>query len=123
MAVPTEPVRIRGDRRRVAQILDNLFDNAVKYSPRGSTIVVRVTPREGDVVLAMIDEGQGIADEELDSLFVPFAKASSRPTGGEPSTSLGLAIVRQLVEAHGGQVWIESELGAGTTVSFSLLRA
>ncbi len=72
------------------------------------------------VVVSVRDHGQGIPAEELDKLFKPFGKTTVRSTAGEKSTGLGLAICRKIVEGHGGRIWAESEVGKGSTFSFSL---
>jgi signal transduction histidine kinase len=110
-----------GDRDRIGQVLINLLDNAVKYSPAGGTIAVRVAcPAEDQVRVEVRDEGVGIAPQELGRIgerFYRTDRARSREEGG---SGLGLAIARALVRAHDGELWVESEVGQGTTVSFVL---
>ena len=110
------------DPRRIAQVLNNLVTNAVKYSHPGTRVVVAVRPRGDGVEIAVRDEGQGIAPEEVSRLFKEFGRASAKPTAGERSIGLGLAISRRVVEAHGGRIWVESEVEKGSTFSFSLPR-
>jgi len=108
--------RVRVDSDGIGQILGNLFDNAIRYTPRGGTITCRSDAESGGMVLAVSDTGSGIAKEHLPRLFERFYRvdpARSRDQGG---TGLGLAIVKHLVEAHGGRVSAESELGRGTTI-------
>lgn len=107
-------VVVHADRSKAQQIVQNLVDNAVKYSHRGTTVAVVARVVGSDVVVTVTDEGQGIPAEELSELFQPFATTSVRTTGGERSTGLGLAIVRRLVEAHGGSVEVDSEVGVGS---------
>jgi signal transduction histidine kinase len=76
--------------------------------------------REKEVVVSVRDEGQGIPENEIDRLFIPFENLSVKSTGGEQSTGLGLAIVKRIVEGHAGRIWVESERGVGSTFSFSL---
>ena len=102
------------DARRVAQFLDNLVSNAVKYSPSNSEVSVELRAVDGRARLAVVDDGPGIPSEEMEDIFAPFARASSRPTGGERSTGLGLAIVKKLAEAHGGESKVESAPGKGS---------
>lgn len=118
--LPQDLPRLDFDRSRISQVLDNLLSNAIKYSCQGTTTRVSalIAPRE--VVVQVRDQGQGIALEELPLVFTEFGKTSTRPTGGEASHGLGLAICRRIVEAHGGWVRVESELGVGSTFSFSL---
>jgi len=110
------------DGGRVAQVLGNLVTNAIKYSHPKTRVTVRVRPHGDGVVIDVRDEGQGIPQEELSRLFTDFGRASVQPTAGERSTGLGLAISRRVVEAHGGRIWVESEVGKGSTFSFSLPR-
>ena len=110
------PDTVHWDPQRVTQVLGNLISNGVKYSPPGSLVRVQVasTPDRG-VQVRVTDQGPGIAPEEQDRLFKPYSRASARPTGGEKSTGLGLAIARRVVIAHGGTIGLESEIGAGST--------
>jgi signal transduction histidine kinase len=104
------------DREALQQVLGNLFDNALRYTPRGGKIVARVEPAEGDVTIVVSDTGTGIGGEHLPRIFERYYRvdpARSREAGG---TGLGLAIVKHLIEAHGGTVTAESEVGVGTTI-------
>lgn len=105
---------VRADRGKLQQVAQNLLDNAIKYSPRGSAVRLAVTLDGDGLRLAVHDEGVGIPAEELDQLFRPFGTTSATTTAGERSTGLGLAIVHRLVEAHGGRVGVESEEGVGS---------
>src|SRR5260221_324321 len=103
------------DAAQVVQIMDNLVSNAVKYSPAGKNIYVRVRQVETCVRAEVRDEGRGISEADRKRLFGKFARLSARPTAGENSTGLGLAIVKSLVESMNGKVWCESEPGQGAT--------
>jgi signal transduction histidine kinase len=103
------------DGNTIIQVLDNLISNAVKYSPYGKQVDIRVTESEKFIRCEIQDEGPGLSDSEQQKLFHKFSKLSTKPTGGEHSTGLGLFIVKKLVEAMNGKVWCESELGKGTT--------
>ncbi len=106
------------DLERMREVFENLISNAVKYSPVGKQIQVRlVRTSETSVQVAVKDEGQGLTEEDKQKLFGKFQRLSARPTGGESSTGLGLSIVKQLVELHGGKVWAESE-GKGKGATF-----
>ncbi|MCS6989494.1 MAG: tetratricopeptide repeat protein [Chloroherpetonaceae bacterium] len=119
------------DSDRMREVFDNLVSNAIKYSPRGKRIVVSLRrlasdgqPTQSDkptdagwLRVAVQDEGQGLTEQDKTKLFGKFQRLSARPTGGESSTGLGLSIVKQLVELHGGRVWAESE-GAGKGATF-----
>jgi signal transduction histidine kinase len=108
------------DHGKMDQVLDNLMGNAVKFSPRGSTVTVTVTEGEGLVRTAITDEGEGIPEEELPHLFEAFHRGSTCPTAGERSTGLGLAIARSIVEGHSGTIGAKSGKGRGSTFFFTL---
>lgn len=100
----------------VKQILDNLISNAIKFSPVGSKIEVSVGTVKGDCVECRIsDEGPGFTNEDKMKMFRRYARLSARPTAGEPSTGLGLSIVKRLIEAMHGRLLLESEPGKGST--------
>lgn len=111
------------DRVRVERIIYNLLDNAVKYSPDGSEI--RVFGRcQGDcVVVGISDQGRGISPHDQDRLFQPFERLSNPSDNPSQGTGLGLVVCKRLVEANGGQIWVESELGRGSTFFFTLPRS
>jgi two-component system phosphate regulon sensor histidine kinase PhoR len=119
--VPRDLPMVRADHDRLAQILINLVDNGVKYTPRGGRVTVRARPQGGAMVAVTVaDTGVGIPRVDLlrvTERFYRVDKARSRELGG---TGLGLAIVKHLVLAHGGELTIESEFGQGTEVSFTL---
>ena len=104
---------VSADERAMMQVLDNLVSNAVKYSPHGKNVFVRVLSNQAAVRIEVRDEGQGISPEDMKKLFGKFQRLSAVPTGGEHSTGLGLSIVKKIVEAMNGKVWCESELGDG----------
>lgn len=104
------------DQSRIVQVFDNLFSNAVKFSPNGSEIMVAVYRDEKTVVMEVEDEGPGISAEDRKQLFGEFHKLGTKTTGGESSTGLGLSIVKRIVQAHGGEVLVESEVGKGTSM-------
>jgi len=118
--LPGDLPRVRLDPRRIDQVLDNLVGNAVKFSEPGASITVRASVDGQEVTLEVVDRGPGIPADELEGVFEPFARASTRPTGGERSTGLGLAIARRIVSAHGGRIGIHSQVGSGTTAWFTL---
>ena len=103
------------DGRKVEQVLQNLLTNAVKFSPFETTIRVEVRPDAGGVLVAVRDEGPGISPTEIATLFNPFQRATPRGTAGERSTGLGLAIAKRVMDGHGGRLWCESQVGAGST--------
>lgn len=113
-------VPVHADPGRLTQVLLNLLSNAVNYSNRGSDVEVTVDADDDEVRIAVADHGVGIPEDELDDLFEPFTRASSRPTEGESSTGLGLTIADRFVRAHHGQLAVTSTLGEGSvfTVTF-----
>ena len=108
------------DSSRIAQVIDNLINNAIKYSQEGSNVYISIDREEDAVRLSVRDEGPGISEDDQTRLFGEFQKLSAQPTAGEKSTGLGLAIVKKIVEAHGGSVKVESQLGSGSTFSFAI---
>lgn len=111
---------IQGDADRITQVLVNLLSNAIKYSPDGGTIKVR-SMCESDVVCVQIhDSGLGIPHEALETIFQPYNRFDSERTRNIHGTGLGLPIVREIVELHGGRVWVESEVDQGSTFHVTL---
>lgn len=117
---PPEVPAVRADRDRLGQALLNLLHNAVKFSPAGSLVTVRVNPAASEVVVAVEDHGQGIPRSALPRIFERFYKVDRARTRGAGGTGLGLSIARHVVEAHGGRIWAESEEGVGSTFSFAI---
>jgi signal transduction histidine kinase len=115
---PTGPVVGEWDGERLGQVLQNLIGNAIKHLPAGGDIVVRVETRNGEALLSVRDDGPGIAAEHLPHLFERFYRAGSG--AGTPGLGLGLYIAHMLVEAHDGRIWVESELGRGSTFFVAL---
>jgi signal transduction histidine kinase len=103
------------DEQRLIQVFDNLISNAVKYSPFGGRIWVQCWQIPNAVRVSVKDEGAGLSIEDQQKLFGFFQRLSTEPTGGESSSGVGLSIVKQIVELHGGRVWCESDLGKGAT--------
>jgi len=117
---PDEFPLVDADPERILQVLRQLLDNAGKYSHRGGLIVLRGRIIEDKVVISVADEGVGIAPEDLNRLFDKFFRARSNSKTKIIGTGLGLPISRAIVEAHGGSIWAESQLGRGSTFYFSL---
>lgn len=109
-ALPAPPVALVIDAAKMKQVIDNLLSNAVKYSPPGSTVtaLVHTDAAAGTCSISVRDQGPGIPEGERDKLFKDFSRLSIRPTGGEKSTGLGLAICRKIVEAHRGAIVAEN---------------
>jgi two-component system phosphate regulon sensor histidine kinase PhoR len=110
---------VRGDEERLGQVLVNLLHNAVKFSPNGGEVTVRVQSDGEEVVVAVEDHGIGIPTASQARIFERFHKVDgARVRGG--GTGLGLSIARHVVEGHNGRIWLASEEGAGSTFSFAL---
>jgi signal transduction histidine kinase len=105
------------DAERIIQVMSNIVGNALKFVPRGGQIVIKSEQRGSEVVFSVADSGPGIAREDLDKLFEKFWQRRRTDKRG---VGLGLAIARGIVEAHGGRIWAESAVGAGTTFFFTL---
>lgn len=108
------------DASKIEQVLNNLISNAIKFSPPRTMIRVNLARADANAVLSVRDQGPGIPPDELDKLFKPFQKTSVKSTASEKSTGLGLSIVKKIVEGHRGKIWVESQVGAGTTFFVTL---
>ncbi|GAA4448624.1 hypothetical protein GCM10023189_06760 [Nibrella saemangeumensis] len=117
---PGGPTAIRTDENAVSQVLDNLVSNAIKYSPVGASVSIDVTRAEESLIIRVQDEGTGIPLDEADKLFRKFSRLSTRPTAGESSNGLGLAIAKKLVHLLQGDIWYENHAGKGATFAFEL---
>jgi PAS domain S-box-containing protein len=117
---PSELPLVQADPRRARQVLRNLVDNAVKYSPRGGPISITVRKSESDLVVSVTDRGLGIEPDHLDHIFDRFYQVDSASTREVGGSGLGLSICRAIVEAHGGRIWAESRPGVGSTFYFTL---
>lgn len=106
---------VRDDQKRLTQVADNLVSNAIKYSPSGADIRISVKKNHAFTWFSVQDQGPGLTNDDKEKLFGFFQRLSARPTGNESSNGVGLAIVKQIVELHGGRVWAESEYGQGST--------
>ncbi len=111
---------IQGDSRRLGQVLSNLLNNAIKYSPEGGMISVGGRVIENGVEVYVSDEGIGLTGEEQVLIFDRFYRVDNALSRETQGAGLGLYIVRSIVESHGGRVWVESQPGVGTTFTFSL---
>ncbi|HJQ23012.1 MAG TPA: DUF4118 domain-containing protein [Blastocatellia bacterium] len=111
---------VKVDSRLIAEALANLVENAAKYSPAGSEIIISGRVQAGEMIMSVTDQGMGVAPEESSYVFDKFYRgthAAGRPTGG---TGMGLAITRGIVEAHGGRIWLDSRFGHGATFAFAI---
>lgn len=115
-SVPNRPVTLLGDSRRLAQVLNNLVDNAIKFTRPGGQVSIKVLLRDTEVLVRVEDNGPGIPPDELPTLWDRYVRGRT----SAPGTGLGLLIVKEVVEAHGGAVGVESEVGTGSTFWFRL---
>ena len=120
LVLPESDLSVWADEDRVRQVLANLFSNAVKYSPNGGAICVKAYQDGGEVVVSVTDQGIGIPRDAIPKLFGKFFRVNQTQTKNIGGTGLGLALVKEIIEAHHGRVWVESALGEGSTFFFSL---
>ena len=117
VVVHKKPVEIIVDKEKMAQVLENLISNAVKYSPDGGKIQIKGEIIKENYQVSIQDEGVGMTREQVEKIFDKFYRADTTNTAIE-GTGLGMSIVKNIVEAHDGKVWVESEIGKGTKVTF-----
>jgi signal transduction histidine kinase len=111
---------VRGDERKIKQVLLNLLSNAIKFTPEGGRVQVRAVAK-GDVVeVSVTDTGVGIAPEDQETVFEEFRQVGTDVAKKHEGTGLGLALTRRFVELHGGNIWLESEVGVGSTFTFAI---
>ena len=120
--LPANLPTVMADRDRIEEVLQNLLDNAIKYSPRRRDVTVACRATGEEVIVSISDLGMGIAVRDQVQIFDRFHRVSNRTTLSTPGAGLGLYICRAIVEAHGGHIWVESTLHEGSTFSFSLPR-
>jgi signal transduction histidine kinase len=129
--IPAMLPRIMVDQNRIIQVMTNLVSNAHKYSPEGSDIVLSAEVRQRNLDskgrnqgpalhVSVKDNGIGMSEEDVNKLFTPYFRSDNPLARQQPGTGLGLTIVRGIVERHGGQIWVESQLGSGTAFHFTL---
>jgi len=111
--------QIQADERKIRQVVLNLLSNAIKFTPEGGSINVRAMPGDGVVKVSVGDTGAGIAPEDQEAIFEEFKQVGTAAKKVE-GTGLGLALSRKFVELHGGRIWVTSELGAGSTFTFTI---
>ncbi len=119
VVLPEEPVELLVDKEKMEQVLKNLLNNAVKYSPDGGTICLSAKMRRSAIEISVADQGIGMTAEQVQKIFDKFYRVDASDSAIE-GTGLGMTIVKYIVEAHGGKVWVESELGKGTTVKYTI---
>jgi signal transduction histidine kinase len=120
---PRQLPRVKADKARLREVILNLIDNAVKYTPEGGKVGLSATARNGHVEISVSDNGVGIPEESTEMLFEPFYQVPGViPLRGQPSSGLGLAVTKRLVEAQGGTIRFVSKPGAGSTFTFTVPR-
>jgi signal transduction histidine kinase len=116
------PGQLEGDPVRLAQMLDNLVSNAIKFTRAGGDVMVKTAVRDGQAVVAVTDSGIGVSEVDQAQLFDPFFRARAAAAAAVPGTGLGLTITKAIVDAHGGSIRVESAVGSGTTFEVQLPR-
>jgi K+-sensing histidine kinase KdpD len=115
---------VRGDPTKLRQVLQNLLSNAVKYSPAGGKVTIRAAHHSSEqLVVAVTDEGIGIPADQIGKLFQKFSRVDTPQSKEIKGSGLGLWICREIVKAHGGQIWVESQVGKGSTFAFTVKKA
>jgi PAS domain S-box-containing protein len=113
-------IKIQADRMKFKEILYNLLSNAIKFTPEKGEVFVKSKIIDDHIQVSVSDTGVGIPEEKYQSIFDPFKQADSSPTRKYGGTGLGLALVKKYVEIHGGEIWLESEVGKGSTFTFTM---
>ncbi len=120
LTVQAQPLRLWADPDRLVQTLTNLLSNALKFSPPQTAVRLSVQRQGEEAVFTIRDQGRGIPADKLESIFERFQQVDASDSRQKGGTGLGLAICRSIVQQHGGRIWVESELGAGSTFSFTV---
>lgn len=121
LKLPKRLPKVYIDARRIRQVVDNLIDNATKYSQPGTEVTIKAKKTEAELIISVSDQGAGIPEENLDRVFDRMYRVEQEQSANQPGgIGLGLSICQSLIEAHNGKIWIESKVGEGTTCFFSL---
>ena len=115
----TSTVQINADVTLIGRVISNLMGNAIKYSTAGGTVTIRISVRAKHVLVQVQDSGMGISEEHIKNIFKPFYRINNDHSG----SGLGLAVVKSIIKAHGGKIWVESISGKGSTFNFTLPRS
>ena len=121
--MPEQVSPVPGDVDRIIQVMLNLLSNAAKYSAPDTPIELRVAEANGSVMFSVSDQGPGIGAEDIGRLFQQFSRIRQEGREQLAGSGLGLYICRRIVEAHGGKIWVESELARGSTFAFTIPKA
>jgi PAS domain S-box-containing protein len=111
---------VRADKAKIRQVLINLLSNSTKFTPDGGKLQVEVVREDGWCRVSVIDNGIGIEEENQEKIFEPFCQLGTSPPRESSGTGLGLAIAKQIIEKHGGRIWVESKYGEGSRFNFTL---
>jgi signal transduction histidine kinase len=111
---------VQADKVRIAQVITNLVENATKFSPEGSPVVIEIKAVDDSVIFSVYDKGEGMSQETIGNLFNRFFQVERAASGKTRGTGLGLAICKGIVESHGGKIWVESKFGKGSKFIFSI---
>jgi len=119
MSVDVQLGEVRADERKIRQVVLNLLSNAIKFTPEGGRIEIAAVPRDGSVEVSVSDTGVGIAPEDQEAVFEEFRQVGTAEKKAE-GTGLGLTLCRKFIELHGGRIWVKSQVGAGSTFTFTV---
>jgi signal transduction histidine kinase len=111
--------QVRADERKIRQVALNLLSNAIKFTPEGGRIEVAAVPKDGSVEVSVSDTGVGIAPEDQQAVFEEFRQVGTAEKKAE-GTGLGLTLCRKFIELHGGRIWVKSQVGVGSTFTFTI---
>jgi signal transduction histidine kinase len=114
--LPSELPAIQADANRITQVITNILDNAIRYTPENGKVILAAKQAESGIQISIQDSGPGIKDEEVGRIFDRFYRLDASRNRDEGGSGLGLAIVRSIVQAHGGRIWAESKTGQGLTI-------
>jgi len=111
---------VHADKAKLNEALLNLLSNATKFTPDGGNLKIKAVREDNWCQVSVIDNGIGIKEEDQEQVFEPFYQLDNPLTKGKSGTGLGLTLVKQIIEKHGGQIWVESEYGKGSRFTFAL---
>ncbi|MCX7920019.1 MAG: response regulator [bacterium] len=118
--IPSTPIQVHADQYRIQQVIENFVSNAIKFGEKGSKVTVRTRIESEKALVEVSDTGPGLKDEDMQKLFVKYARLSNKPTGGEKSSGLGLAICKKIIELHQGEIGARNNPDKGATFWFAL---
>jgi two-component system phosphate regulon sensor histidine kinase PhoR len=120
LEINTEKTKVQADKSRIAQVVGNILDNAVKYSPYGGQITVSLQRQENLYLISVSDQGIGVNPEHFDHIFERFYRVHNTASQHYSGIGLGLYVAKAIVDCHGGQIWLTNNQGTGTTFYFTL---